>query len=213
MCGPALACATRVRTSLYLPNAPRVPPTPPMPFNCFSLLDAGTHQNPIQRAGGVSNVRSPSLPFSSLPSPKIKYLTLPGYPAICFQKQPRIFLTCALLPLLCPLLFENSIFSVWFTLSNKKMWGPAYGKSTVDVESGARPLYPMMLESPDLRWAFIRKIYSILSVQLLLTIAVASIVVTVRPISYFFVSSPAGLGLYLMVIILPFIGNEITPHM
>ncbi|GFZ13598.1 bax inhibitor-1 family protein [Actinidia rufa] len=40
-----------------------------------------------------------------------------------------------------------------------------------DVESGtAEPLYPMMLESPELRWAFIRKIYSILSIQLLLTV-------------------------------------------
>lgn len=80
-----------------------------------------------------------------------------------------------------------------------------WGKSTGDVEAGARPLYPMMLESPELRWAFIRKIYCILTIQLLLTIAVASVVVTVRPISYFFVSSGLGLGLYILVIILPFI--------
>ncbi|KAG1358617.1 protein LIFEGUARD 2 [Cocos nucifera] len=63
----------------------------------------------------------------------------------------------------------------------------------------------MMLESPDLRWAFIRKIYSILTVQMLLTVAVAAVVVTVRPISHFFVSSGAGLGLYIFLIILPFI--------
>ncbi|OAY75631.1 BI1-like protein [Ananas comosus] len=62
-----------------------------------------------------------------------------------------------------------------------------------DVESGARPLYPMMLESPELRWAFIRKIYSILTIQMLLTIAVAAIVVYVHPIAYFFVSSPGVL--------------------
>ncbi|XXG68001.1 hypothetical protein AAC387_Pa06g1207 [Persea americana] len=85
------------------------------------------------------------------------------------------------------------------------MWVPTYGKSAADVEVGPRPLYPMMLESPELRWAFIRKIYTILSIQLLLTIAVACLVVTVRPISHFFVTSPEGLGLYIMVIILPFI--------
>ncbi|XP_029122945.1 protein LIFEGUARD 2-like [Elaeis guineensis] len=85
------------------------------------------------------------------------------------------------------------------------MWiRPPYGKG-VDVESGPRPLYPMMLESPELRWAFIRKIYAILTVQMLLTVAVAAVVVTVRPISHFFVSSGAGLGLYIFLIILPFI--------
>ena len=87
------------------------------------------------------------------------------------------------------------------------MWVPTYGKSAADVEVGPRPLYPMMLESPELRWAFIRKIYTILSIQLLLTIAVACLVVTVRPISHFFVTSPEGLGLYILVIILPFIGK------
>ncbi|RWR82395.1 BI1-like protein [Cinnamomum micranthum f. kanehirae] len=83
------------------------------------------------------------------------------------------------------------------------MWGPSYGKA--DIESGSPALYPMMTERPDLRWAFIRKIYVILSIQLLLTVAVASIVVTVHPISHFFVSSPAGLGLYIVLIIIPFI--------
>ncbi|KAL3603589.1 hypothetical protein D5086_004448 [Populus alba] len=33
------------------------------------------------------------------------------------------------------------------------MWAQPYGKT--DLEAGARPLYPMMLESPQLRWAFI----------------------------------------------------------
>ena len=84
------------------------------------------------------------------------------------------------------------------------MWGPSYGKA--DIESGGPALYPMMTERPDLRWAFIRKIYVILSIQLLLTVAVASIVVTVHPISHFFVSSPAGLALYIVLIIIPFIG-------
>ena len=64
----------------------------------------------------------------------------------------------------------------------------------------------MMLESPELRWAFIRKIYSILTVQLLVTIAVAATVVSVPPIALFFVSSGAGLALYIVLIITPFIG-------
>ncbi|KAG8389306.1 hypothetical protein BUALT_Bualt02G0215700 [Buddleja alternifolia] len=83
------------------------------------------------------------------------------------------------------------------------MWGPTYQKT--DVESGSRPLYPMMLESPELRWSFIRKIYTIVSIQLLLTIAVASVVVTVHPISRFFTTTGAGLALYIVLIITPFI--------
>ncbi|MQL99439.1 hypothetical protein Taro_032160 [Colocasia esculenta] len=77
-----------------------------------------------------------------------------------------------------------------------------------DVEagtSGAPPLYPSMLESPQLRWAFIRKVYSIISIQLLLTVAVAAVIVTVHPISHFFVSTPAGLALYICLLVLPFI--------
>ncbi|KAI3834313.1 hypothetical protein MKX03_030120 [Papaver bracteatum] len=85
------------------------------------------------------------------------------------------------------------------------MWYQPYGK-TEDLESGAaRPLYPMMLESPELRWAFIRKIYSILSLQLLLTILIASIVVFVHPVSHFFVSTSPGVALYIVIIVTPLI--------
>ncbi|PON54451.1 Bax inhibitor 1-related [Parasponia andersonii] len=83
------------------------------------------------------------------------------------------------------------------------MWAPPYSKT--DVEAGMRPLYPMMLENVELRWSFIRKIYSILAVQLLATIAVAATVVTVRPIAHFFVSTGAGLALYIVLIITPFL--------
>lgn len=83
------------------------------------------------------------------------------------------------------------------------MWGQPYRKD--DVETGQRPLYPMMLESPELRWSFIRKIYTIVSIQLLLTIAVAAVVVTVHPISRFFATTGAGLALYIVLIITPFI--------
>ncbi|XP_062020596.1 protein LIFEGUARD 4-like [Rosa rugosa] len=83
------------------------------------------------------------------------------------------------------------------------MWSQPYRKD--DVESGSRPLYPMMLESPELRWSFIRKIYSIIAVQLLATIAVAATVVSYHPIANFFVSTGAGLALYIVLIITPFI--------
>lgn len=66
-------------------------------------------------------------------------------------------------------------------------------------------MYPMMLEPPAIRWAFIRKIYSIIAIQLLVTIAVAAVVVSVHPIAVFFVSTGAGLALYILLIILPFI--------
>ncbi|XP_011026112.1 PREDICTED: BI1-like protein isoform X1 [Populus euphratica] len=83
------------------------------------------------------------------------------------------------------------------------MWAQPYGKT--DLEAGARPLYPMMLESPQLRWAFIRKVYSILCFQLLLTIAVAAMVVSIRPIAVFFSTTGAGLALYIVLILTPFI--------
>lgn len=85
------------------------------------------------------------------------------------------------------------------------MWNQTYRKD--DVEFGTAPLYPAMLESPELRWSFIRKVYSIISIQLLLTIAVASVVVTVHPISLFFATTNAGLALYIVLIITPFISK------
>ncbi|KAL7151502.1 hypothetical protein ABFS83_04G035000 [Erythranthe nasuta] len=84
------------------------------------------------------------------------------------------------------------------------MWNQPYG-GKYDVESGGRPLYPMMLESPELRWSFIRKIYTIVAIQLLCTIAVGAVVVTVHPISLFFTTTGAGLALYIILIITPFI--------
>lgn len=87
-----------------------------------------------------------------------------------------------------------------------KMWNQGFGKIGGDLESGAaRPLYPMMVESPELRWSFIRKVYSIISFQLLATIAVGSFVVSVRPVANFFVATPVGLALYIVLIFVPFI--------
>ncbi|ONM51692.1 Bax inhibitor-1 family protein [Zea mays] len=79
------------------------------------------------------------------------------------------------------------------------------GTSGAAATGGARQLYPGMQESPELRWALIRKIYVILSLQLLLTAVVAAVVVKVRAIPHFFTTTSAGLGLYIFLIILPFI--------
>lgn len=78
-----------------------------------------------------------------------------------------------------------------------------------DLEVGRALLYPSMQESPELRWAFIRKVYSILTVQLLATIAFAALVVAVHPIATFFNNTSSGLAIYIVIIIIPFIGKRI----
>ncbi|XP_076894807.1 protein LIFEGUARD 2-like [Bidens hawaiensis] len=76
-----------------------------------------------------------------------------------------------------------------------------------DLESGSsdEPLYPIMSESPELRWSFIRKIYSIVAVQLLLTAAAGAIVVTYHPIVTFLTTTNAGFVCYILIIVAPFI--------
>ncbi|KAH7864751.1 hypothetical protein Vadar_033412 [Vaccinium darrowii] len=83
------------------------------------------------------------------------------------------------------------------------MWQVPYRKR--DLEAGATLLYPTMLESPELRWSFIRKVYSILTFQLLLTVAVSAVVVKVCPIAVFFATTPDGLALYILLLVMPFI--------
>ncbi|XP_062183153.1 protein LIFEGUARD 2-like [Phragmites australis] len=61
------------------------------------------------------------------------------------------------------------------------------------------------MESPNLRWALVHKIYVILTVQLTMTTTIAAFVVKVRAISEFFLSSNAGIVLYIFLIILPLI--------
>ncbi|XP_074365201.1 protein LIFEGUARD 2-like [Apium graveolens] len=79
-------------------------------------------------------------------------------------------------------------------------------ESKTDVESGtSEPLYPMMLEAPELRWAFIRKIYSIVAVQLILTAVVSAFVVSYRPVSTFLTTTNAGLCVYILIILTPFV--------
>ncbi|KAL8092651.1 hypothetical protein AgCh_034783 [Apium graveolens] len=84
------------------------------------------------------------------------------------------------------------------------MWRRTFGK--YDVESGVtQPLYPMMLEPPELRWNFVGKVYSIVAIQLILTVVIGAIVVSVDSISTFFTTSGAGLFFYILLIITPFI--------
>lgn len=83
------------------------------------------------------------------------------------------------------------------------MWKQAYSRN--DVEGGSQQLYPVMLESPELRWSFIRKVYSIIAIQLLATVAVGAIVVSYHPIAHFFTSSSGGLACYILLIITPFL--------
>ena len=131
--------------------------------------------------------------FSLIHSPKarnLKHLQFPCHPTQESQYRKKVK--------------SSHRIRLWFLQGFAKMWNQPYGKT--DVEAGATPLYPMMFESPELRWSFIRKVYSIISIQLLATIAVASVVVSVRPISQFFVSSSGGLALYIVLIITPFIG-------
>ncbi|OAY72935.1 BI1-like protein [Ananas comosus] len=73
-------------------------------------------------------------------------------------------------------------------------------KGSGDLESGSGgggggALYPYMIESPQLRWAFIRKVYAIVAFQILATTAVAAAVNFVHPVRAFFLShTPASLA-------------------
>lgn len=65
-------------------------------------------------------------------------------------------------------------------------------------------MYPYMIESPELRWAFIRKVYVIVSLQMLVTVAVAAAVNLTDSIRAFFLSrTPAALAAFLAIIISP----------
>ncbi|KAJ6725976.1 BAX INHIBITOR-RELATED [Salix purpurea] len=83
----------------------------------------------------------------------------------------------------------------------------SYNKKGSDIEAGIgnHQLYPMMQEPPQLRWAFIRKVYVILAMQLLLTVGVAATVVFVRPIPQFILHTTPGLAIYIVFLILTLI--------
>ncbi|KAJ6769019.1 BAX INHIBITOR-RELATED [Salix koriyanagi] len=83
----------------------------------------------------------------------------------------------------------------------------SYNKKGSDIEAGIgnHQLYPMMQEPPQLRWAFIRKVYVILAMQLLLTVGVAATVVFVRPIPQFILHTTPGLAIYIVFLTLTLI--------
>ncbi|KVH89449.1 Bax inhibitor 1-related protein [Cynara cardunculus var. scolymus] len=72
------------------------------------------------------------------------------------------------------------------------------GKQEFDIE--AQKHYPSQNEDPQLRWGFIRKVYSILTLQLLLTVLVASIVVVTPRINQFF-HTRTGFLVYIIIAI------------
>ncbi|KAJ4722522.1 BI1-like protein [Melia azedarach] len=62
-----------------------------------------------------------------------------------------------------------------------------------------------MMEPPQLRWAFIRKVYAIIAMQFLLTAAVAAVVVFAKPIPRFLTTGTSGLAVLIVAIILPLV--------
>ncbi|KAJ0232721.1 Protein LIFEGUARD 1 [Hirschfeldia incana] len=77
-----------------------------------------------------------------------------------------------------------------------------------DIESGVvigggKELYPKMTESPELRWAFIRKVYAVLTLQLIVTVGVSSVVFFVSDISDFITTTTPGLVVFFVSLLLP----------
>lgn len=73
--------------------------------------------------------------------------------------------------------------------------------------------YPYMTENPQLRWAFIRKVYVIVCLQLLLTVAVAATVNLVRAIGDFFLSRTMGAMFAIIgVIVAPILGASASAY-
>ncbi|KAI3495376.1 hypothetical protein L1887_37709 [Cichorium endivia] len=71
-----------------------------------------------------------------------------------------------------------------------------------DIEAGKH--YPSQMEDPQLRWGFIRKVYAILTIQMLLTALIASIVVLTPRINQFF-RTQTGLIVYIIIAIITII--------
>lgn len=74
-----------------------------------------------------------------------------------------------------------------------------------DAEAG---FYPTELDAPERQWRFTCKVYFIITIQLLVTTAVAATVVLVPSIADFFAHSKAGLGVFIAIAAVPFIGTS-----
>lgn len=71
----------------------------------------------------------------------------------------------------------------------------------VEASSGGAVWYETAPDNPEDRWAMMRKVYSILTVELLVAFAFAALVVAVQPVATFF-KGPGGLAIYIIVILL-----------
>ncbi|PIN07604.1 N-methyl-D-aspartate receptor glutamate-binding subunit [Handroanthus impetiginosus] len=74
--------------------------------------------------------------------------------------------------------------------------GKFFNRNNDDIEMGRGQLYPGMQENPQLRWGFIRKVYSILALQLLISFVVALAMNLIKPIRVFMHTVN---GLYVMI--------------
>ncbi|CAI9118385.1 OLC1v1019950C1 [Oldenlandia corymbosa var. corymbosa] len=66
-------------------------------------------------------------------------------------------------------------------------------KRKQDVEGGQ--LYPGMMENPQMRWAFIRKVYLLLCIQLLISFGVGCVMFFNTTIKYFMVTTRIGIAI------------------
>ncbi|XP_011073458.1 BI1-like protein [Sesamum indicum] len=79
--------------------------------------------------------------------------------------------------------------------------------NNVDVEAGGKRggrLYPGMQEDPRLRWAFIRKVYSILCLQFILVVGVAFAMLLTPPVRDF-LRTPNGRYVMIALILVTFV--------
>ncbi|KAK2452563.1 Bax inhibitor-1 family protein [Trifolium repens] len=77
----------------------------------------------------------------------------------------------------------------------------------LDMEIGESSLHQIKKvqdENSELRWSFIWKVYSIITFQLLLTIAVSFVIHFVRPVANF-LDSTQGTILYIVILFVPLI--------
>ncbi|KAL3634467.1 hypothetical protein CASFOL_021521 [Castilleja foliolosa] len=74
----------------------------------------------------------------------------------------------------------------------------------VDIEMGHGQLYPGMQENPQMRWAFIRKVYSILCVQFLLTFGISMAMFLIHPVRVF-MGTRNGFFVMIAIMIVTFI--------
>eukprot|EP00252_Welwitschia_mirabilis_P020173 TRINITY_DN4889_c0_g1_i1.p1 TRINITY_DN4889_c0_g1~~TRINITY_DN4889_c0_g1_i1.p1 ORF type:complete len:304 (-),score=-5.45 TRINITY_DN4889_c0_g1_i1:160-1071(-) len=95
---------------------------------------------------------------------------------------------------------------ILFSIRSLRTIAMASKNPYIDLESNSSALYPGISVSENaLRWSFIRKVYGIISIQLLFTVVVASVVVSIPSVPKFFVTTGAGFALYIFLLILPFI--------